>query len=312
MTFRKIPEGTATICAGYGPPKEGKTRSALAGCPTAHVIANNSESVRSQFAALGYDNEGTRARTIHIGNDAEKILTVMEGLVVKAKQGRMKGSAIIFDDFNMVIAGATARRAGLGSVWNAYRWAKHFLTVNLVDLCGQVGVPVIFIMHEEAPREINGFVVQKGRPLLPGVELPKIFPGIPSFIAHVEHDDEDPLWPYHYSTSPSERWVAGDRYDVAPEKCPLNFGEILRQANFDIAMPKKSLPWFMGAVDTITGQLLDDNLNVGEVINSNAIALNEKTDASEEQIIWAINTARSRAQMSVFKKSTLARFLEKF
>jgi hypothetical protein len=292
------------VMVGYGEAKVGKTRSLVLGCPTWLYLCHNRESVLSQFRAIGFQTPNREKMCIDIGGNLPRLVEE-----VKRASGKVQGIAI--DDFSLILEQWTSASAGMGSVWDVYRRMGMIITTQLWPAMQAAGCPVIITMHADGPDGKGN----PGRPLLPGWKAPKRFASLPSFVARVQYEEDRKPWPYFYSTAPTRDWEVGDRYDVAPLQCPLNLGEVLRAAEFDVTFPK-SIPWIENTVEEVSEKIL---IAIREDESERSVLLEEARKISqdhkpenEKHIIWALTCARDRAALKQFRGSSLDRFFDAF
>lgn len=139
---------------------------------------------------------------------------------------------------------------------------------NFVQAMNEAKCDVLVSMHEQDEKEkvqtkgqgdaavskVLGVI--SGTVAMPGWQWPESFPGHFSFVAHIVHDTSFLGWPWVYATRATPEWIAGDRFDVTPPRCPQNLGEVWRAAGRRVPRPK-GLEWMESVVEATANRLVE-------------------------------------------------------
>ncbi len=173
-----------------------------------------------------------------------------------AKKGRHKSAVV--DDFSMLCELSLALLEASGkSGWKLWG-ALADEVLEFRDTGRRLGIHVFVNMHERAPAIVNG-VAQRGGPKLPG-KLPESFPAACDVILRATPGSSSfgtkLGWGNVYRCNPNDpAWVTGDRHCVTPDNAPMNIGEILRAAGYEIPRAP-GMEWMDKAVESMAAVLL--------------------------------------------------------
>lgn len=184
-----------------------------------------------------------------------------------AKKGKHK--AAVVDDFSLLteLSFAMLEARGLSGwkLWGAL--ADEVLEFR--DTGRRLGMHVLVNMHERGPSIVNGTAL-RGGPKLPG-KLPESFPAACDIILRAAPGSsafgQKLGWANVYKCNPSDpAFVTGDRHGVTPDSAPMNLGEILRAAGYDVPRAP-GMDWMDRAVEAVADVLLkggptQDNANM--------------------------------------------------
>lgn len=232
--------------------------------------------------------------------DAESIPYV-EALIAKLKPGKV--DAVVVDDLSLLaertVRHFVALRYSGFDLWRAVRDA--FLALR--ETARRKSLHVILNAHDQGPRMINN-ARMRGGPLLPGKAADDI-PKACDFVLRAQpipRLDKAVGWPVVYRCTPEDPdYVSGDRDNVTADRSPMNIGEILRLAGYNL--PRlAALPWQERMVENASklfaSVLTDDaackRLNA-EIIDG----CMKKFGATEQHGIWTARDAYDRAVLRV-------------
>lgn len=224
----------------YGDLKAGKTADALACFPSAVYIAapgalGAAESLWGFQQPKAYDL-GTFKEAREF---AEKIPAGTIALVVDDATLIADRTAIYYRD---------VRHFSGFDLWGAVLSTA----VQLRDSLRRRGVHVVMTSHSGGAYVENG-IRHRGGPSFQGQARKKL-PAAADLLLRAEARPGDGFgWPMCYRTAPHPDWLQGSRYNT-PDMAPMNLGEVLRLAGFQI--PRiKGLEWQERVADAIANKL---------------------------------------------------------
>jgi hypothetical protein len=105
-------------------------------------------------------------------------------------------------------------------------------------------------------------------------------------------------WPFVYRTSPHPDWMQGSRYGT-PDMAPMNLGEILRLAGFQIPR-MKGLEWQEGVAQALASKLVEppglgDSARVRDILLKVKDYCLVKFTKTEAHVYWALRDGFDRA-----------------
>lgn len=289
----------------YGPPKVGKTTDLAYAFPRAIWIAAPGATAPAA-SVCGYEIE---RKPVDI-EDLDVAISILNALA-KEPQKRALVDALVLDDLTLYVD-RTIRKlaaAGVGAKNHFELWGK--IRIKLLDLRDsgrRAGLHVFLNAHEGAPKMVNGARV-RGGPALPGAgaEL------VPAACDVVLRAVPNPMaiqvgWKVEYRcTAEDLDYVSGDRYNVTPDHCPMNIGEILRAQGFNVRRHAE-LPWQEDVVEKIATAILTDISNETFVKSALALAFERaiklqggpgvtraEIDLREKRAVWTQRDAYDRA-----------------
>lgn len=272
----------ASFSAIYSPPKFGKTSDIIYAFPDALFIAAPG-ALNPAVSVVGIEQ-------LRLVIDAETIQDVTSLLIRYGKKVR----AIVVDDFS-VIADETIRRSEKKK--NGWKfWANmRNLLLDLRGAARDAGCHIVFNCHERPAGTAKNGMTRRGGPKLPG-QMPEDFPALADLVLRARYDPSRIGWPYAYSAGPDPDWIVGDRYDVVKNAAPMNLGEILRAAGYDIPRPK-GLEWIEPGVEGLSAVLAP--LGVVEERATVKAAAERLSTAQKDprHIAWLLRDAVDRAAL---------------
>lgn len=285
----------------YGPPKVGKTLATIRAFPTALFISL--PGAMSCASWLDIDVKSVQLKTIDQVIEAVK----------RAGSSKAKYSAIIIDDASLQFDAEFDRIKDKDPSWSGNRKFNEKI-IELRDTCRESPLHVFWTMHEQAPREAKAVGAKMGKVIpgtvqCPGWQLPEKLPAMVDFVARVTYDDDFFGWPYVYQTAPDESYITGDRLNMSPGLFPLNIGELLRSAGYEVARPKH-LQWMEPAVETLAGKLISLSEDERpEFMRSAAKKLIVK-HPNQKHVRWAFADACDRMVLRQFQANILDNYLD--
>jgi hypothetical protein len=285
----------------YGPPKVGKTLAMVRAFPEALFLAPK--------GALGCTSWlGIKAKAATAPN--------VDTLIGAVKKAGSRYPAIVIDDASIQFEQEYQRIKSKDRSWggNAKFNEKIF---ELRDVCRDSPVHVFWTMHEAPPREVKAQEAKLGKiipgtVLVPGWQLPEKLPAMVDFIGRVVYDDDFVGWPYVYQTGPDPDYITGDRLSITPDRFPLNIGEVLRAAGYDVPRAK-GLEWMEAAVEAVAKILLDvivQESDIKDALEPVIPGLLKRANQNQKHVRWVIADAHDRANLQRHSASILDNYLE--
>lgn len=220
------PYGLPAVVLAYGRPKIGKTTDAIYSFPTALYFALPG-ALKAAASVVGVERSQmavAQPRTI-----PEATLLIQEA----TKLGRFP--AVVVDDLSL-LAQATLAMFEQSAGRNGYA-AWGYLRDSIIafrDATRAAGLHVVLNAHERGADTVNGRYMPGG-PKLPSKSLTEEVPVIADTVLRASVDTMRKPWPGVYLCDPTDAtFLSGDRHSVAPKKGPMNIGELLRCAGYDI------------------------------------------------------------------------------
>ena len=245
MSIQKV-EGSGVFMIIYGPSKTGKsTATAAAGAGGMFLAQPGGLLPMTTYLGLK-DVEYTEPKSIE---DAANL--------VQANGGKHR--TIVVDDFSLLVEQTIQdleKKHTFGEMWRALRHQVLGMR-DAARGATSKGTHVIFNCHQSPPKTSSGKYV-RGGPQLPG-QLPEQFSAFADVVSRVKYDATAAPWKYVLRTGPDAEHISGDRLDIFPDPAPMNLGEALRCAGYDLPRPK-GLEWMEKVVDQLSGKVLEKGL----------------------------------------------------
>jgi hypothetical protein len=292
----------------YGYPKIGKTTDLAYAFPRALWLAAPGATAPCE-SVCGYKPTMSPIDIPDL-SEATKILAAMSDPKNRAK---IDVDAVIIDDLTLYVdrtvrafAPHAVSRTGQSDgmkLWGLIRLAL----LNLRDTGRRAGVHVFMNAHEGPPRIMNGARV-RGGPSLPGAGA-ELVPAACDVVLRAVPNPSIPIgWKVEYRcTVEDQDYVSGDRYNVTPDHCPMNIGEILRAQGFNIRR-LADCPWQEAIVEKIATAILTDIGNADLVKRALTLAYEEsirqqggpgmtpaESALRERRAVWTQRDAYDRA-----------------
>jgi hypothetical protein len=209
------------------------------------------------------------------------------------------------DDFSLLaeatIAVLEKRHSGF-KLWGALRDA----VLDFRDTARHAGMHVVLTAHESTPRTMNGTFI-RGGPRLPG-RLPEDLPTACDLVLRASYDSSRRGWHACYRcTIDDPSWVTKDRHGVTPDRSPMNVGEILRCAGYDIRRAP-GLEWQEELVSVLSRALLE---SPGEekALMAEARELCAERTQNDLHVRWVMRDALDRAALRRAQADVLQMYL---
>lgn len=216
--------------------------------------------------------------------------------------------ALVIDDATL-IADRTANYYESKGItgWDMWR-AVVSSAIKMRDSLRRKGIHIAMTTHANAAYIEQG-VRRKGGPAFQGQSRQKI-PAAADLLLRAEARSGGGVgWPYVYRTAPHADWLQGSRYDT-PDNAPMNLGEILRAAGFEI--PRlRGLEWQEGLATALAGKLLSPP-GLGNVEHVTATLSRvrdyalQKFTKDEKHAMWAVRDGYDRAVLAAAKSAQRA------
>lgn len=230
------------------------------------------------------------------------------------KANHRTASAIIVDDLSVI--GKTelqaCRKTHKG--WSAYD-AFNLRMYELKDVARSAQCPVIFTMHQQAPKTVTSDAGNKrlipGAPLIPGWQLPEELPQMTDFLAHVVYDSNVVGWPYVLQTGPDDAYLTKDRLNISPPRFSMCLRPMLQLAGYDVQLPK-DLQWIEPLVEKLATKLqpLLKETNADALQQFLAGVSVKLKSHDPRHIRWVLMDAIDRAYLLNHKESLLDSFIK--
>ena len=302
----------------YGVSKSGKTTDNLYSFPGAFYLAPPG-ALKPSVNVVGY---AVPAQNMY---DPKSVPDATAKLKEVARLGRHKVGVV--DDFSMLCELSFALLEGRGlSGWKLWG-ALADEVLEFRDTGRRLGMHLLVNMHERGPAMVNGSA-QRGGPKLPG-KLPESFPAGCDIILRAapgaSNFGSKFGWANVYKCNPNDPgFVTGDRHGVTPDNAPMNLGEILRAAGYEIPRAP-GMEWMDRAVEAVTDVLLrggsvNDAANlqaaapwlVGQMVTLPFYAAMKDTQEGQRQTLlharWVLRDAYDRAIIQRSRSNPLALF----
>ena len=207
-----------------------------------------------------------------------------------------KHQTIVVDDFSLLVeqtVQALEKKHSFGEMWRALRHQVLAMR-DAARVATSKGTHVIFNCHQSPPKTSSGKYV-RGGPQLPG-QLPEQFAAFADIVTRVKYEATAAPWKYVLRTGPDAEHISGDRLDIFPDPAPMNIGEALRLAGYDLPRPK-GLEWMEKVVVTLSAKVLEEGLiDWRKTLRPAAEKLREKH--SLPHVRWAIQDSLHRAVLT--------------
>jgi hypothetical protein len=279
MSTKKV-KGAGIFAVIYGPSKTGKSTATGAAGAGGMFLAHPG-GLLPIVNYLGIpDVEYTEPASVE---DAARIVQKNAG----------KHPTIVIDDFSLLVEQtiqALEKKHSFGDMWRALRHQVLGMR-DAARIATAQGTHVIFNCHQSPPKTSSGKYV-RGGPQLPG-QLPEQFAAFADVVARVKYDSTAAPWKYVLRTGPDPEHISGDRLDIFPDPSPMNLGEALRCAGYDIPRPK-GLEWMEKIVSRLSDKVLDAGLiDWRKTLKPAAEKLRKKYELPH--VRWAIQDSLHRA-----------------
>jgi len=225
-----------------------------------------------------------------------------------------KFPAVIVDDFSIIADAELQQCKAKYKGWAAFDQFNQRV-YELRDAAREAGVPVVFTMHQQAPKEVSnehGSRSIPGAPLIPGWQLPEKLPAMADFVARVVYTGESlGSWPYVYQTGPDPSYVTKDRLGISPATFPLNLRVLLLEAGYDLPRPK-DLQWMDKIVTGLTPKLqpILQEKNKEELQQLLTLIFKQLDGKySQSHIRWALMDAIDTANLQLHRLTLVDNFI---
>jgi hypothetical protein len=235
----------------YGASKLGKTTDVIYSCPCAFFLAPPG-ALKPSVNVVGHD---IPAEHCFDPKSVPEATNKLKEIASKkcSHCGQMFREAAV-DDFSLLTELSFAKLEARGlSGWKLWG-ALQDEVLDFRDTARRLGIHVIMNCHEQGAKMVNG-LAQRGGPKLPG-RLPESLPAGCDMVLRAAAGGTGIGttklgWAGVYKCNPNDPgYVTGDRHGVTPDTAPMNIGEILRAAGYEIRRAP-GLEWMDGAVQTI-------------------------------------------------------------
>lgn len=286
----------------YSSPKRGKTLAMIRAFPGALFLA-----LKGGLKCASWLGLEQRQLNQMVADDVDQMIKII-------RAAKAKYPAIVIDDATLQFDAEYARIKKKDSTWSGNdKFNKKI--IELRDVCRDAPVHVFWTMHEQPPREVkkvgdNYGKLIPGTVLVPGWQLPEKLPAMVDFCARIVYDDSMIGWPLVYQTGPDEEFITGNRLSNSPTRFPLNIGELLRQAGYDVPC-LKGFEWMEPVSEQLATKLVDNPEEVGNTLREASAKLAEKIK-NQRHIRWALQNGIDRANLWRYQANLLDTFLDQY
>lgn len=214
-----------------------------------------------------------------------------------------KHPTIVVDDFSLLVEQTITQLEkdhSFGEMWRALR-AQVLGMRDAARDATEKGTHVIFNCHESPPKTSSGKYV-RGGPSLPG-QLPEQFSAFSDVVARVVYDETAAPWKFVLRTVSDSQYIGGDRLAIFPASSPMNLGEALRAAGYDLPRPKE-LEWQEKVIEKLSEKILSQGLESWrETLKPASLILVKKYPPAH--VRWALEDSLHRAILKNSKRSLL-------
>jgi len=304
----------------YGKSGAGKTTDCLFSFPRALFIAPPG-ALKPALTVAGYVPRQTKQEAPHI-------MAVTELL---PKISKKDFDAAVVDDLSLLIERTVAFYSAKLKGWDLWGEVRKQL-LNFRDAGRRCGLHLIVNAHEKEPEVKDGKPV-RGGPSLPG-KMPNEFPPATDLFVRAvpmpkagaistgdvpQYALDRPGWPVAYRCQVQEAdWSTKDRHGVTPDWAPMNVGEILRMAGYNIRR-LEGLEWQENAVAQIALLLIPimeqtATSPAGTLKGAMAPVLTPAVERMKAKgvnplhIQWTLRDAVDRASLTYSRKNMLQPF----
>ena len=276
----------------YGPSKTGKsTATGAAGASGLFIAQTGGLLPLKSF--LGIEKiQAMAAKSVQEAGD-----------IVSKAAGKVP--TIVVDDFSLLTELTVTElesKHSFGDMWRNLRNQVLFIR-DSARYATSKGTHVFFNCHLSPPKTSSGKYV-RGGPKLPG-QLPEQFSSFADVVARVEYEETAAPWKYVLQTGPNPEYVSGDRLSVLPEIAPMNLGEALRAAGYDLPRPK-GMEWMDALVEKTSALILKEGIEDWRgTLSQVANKLRGKQDL--RHIRWALQDSLHRAVITNARENILDR-----
>lgn len=270
------------VFVSYGPSGSGKSTDMIYSFPTGLFIAPPG-ALKPALGVVGFVPDSVPAKTI------------MEATKVLESEGKKgKYGSIIVDDFSLLAEQTVSALEAKGKTGFKLWGELRDIVLEFRDTARQAGLHVGMTAHESTPREVNGVKI-RGGPRLPG-RLPEDVPTACDMVFRSAYDKTRRGWQMCYRCTISDpQWITKDRHGVTPDFAPMNTGEILRAAGYNIPRAP-GLEWQEELVDALAKSMAANPSQEQALVKEAIEIAKERTD-NQLHIRWVLRDALDRAAL---------------
>ena len=279
----------------YGSSGSGKTTDCGYSFPNGLFIAARG-ALQSIRHTCGYEPATIEATTI---DDATKTLT-------KVTQQGGKYDAIVIDDFSFLAEQTMAFWEKKTSGFTLFKKLRDSV-LGFRNAARYANAHVVLNCWIQPPKTKNDGSYVRGGPMLSG-KLPEQVPAMCDLVLQCSEDQGRQPWKGTYKCDYNSKYVMKDRFGLcyALSPAPMNLGEILRQAGYDISR-LKSLPWQEEVVEKFSMELESSSDVYGKANELYAQLLSKGIDYRAAQ--WTLRDALDRMTIRRALSTQHARFV---
>lgn len=294
---------TPAMVGIYGPPKLGKTTDIIYSSPRTFFFAR-AAALKPSATVVGIDLHPSQ---IWYTN---RVKQMAEYLPKVAATGQFDSAAI--DDFSVAVEETYLQiKDGYKGSNNYAPWTMVRQEVlDLVNVARDCGLHVFFNMHVNPPKTKNGHTM-KGGPKLP-TDLQEMFPALLDTVLYAVPAPGRMGWPVAYRCSVLDpMFLSGDRHGITPDMSPMNCGEILRGAGFQLRR-WPGLEWLDDLSERICNYMLQtSNPQQEQEVLKGAIAwMRQHVTQNDLHIRWALRDGIDRCTLRRARSNILNTFFE--
>jgi len=284
--------GDKSVSATYGPSAVGKTTDLLYSFPRGLFVAPPG-ALKPAHHVVGFVPASVEAKSIADATAALKSATKSGGY-----------DSVIVDDFSLLAEQTISHLENVKKLTGFKLWGVvRDEILDFRDMARRCGMHVVLTAHESTPRTMNGTFI-RGGPKLPG-RLPEDVPTVCDIVLRAAHDPTRKGWHASYRcTIDDPQWITKDRHGVTPDRAPMNLGEILRMAGYELARAP-GLEWQEGIVAVLAQALVADPTQQSAYLLEAQSMCAEHT-TNDLHIRWVMRDALDRAALLRAKQNVFA------
>ena len=130
---------------------------------------------------------------------------------------------------------------------------------NIRDKARRLGMNVIVTGHIGQPGTDGNGMFHRGGPDMPSKAMRKDLAHILDVLYVIEEDKSQWPWPRVFRCEPDPSWQMKDRHGIVAGRAPMNLGEVLRAAGFEVPR-HPTLLW----MENVAAKVCDRTLNSGD------------------------------------------------
>lgn len=312
MTAHQAPYREPAFICTYGPSGIGKTVDALYSFPHGLFLAAPGALKPAEWIGMIpgqlYEKDGK----------PHEVRSVMEATALLKTRGdalRKKFNAVIIDDFSLLVERTLQLLELKFKNFDLWRELRDVI-LDFRDTARRSELHVLVNAHDApAATKANGQWI-RGGPRLPGQMQADFPPATDLCLRACVVSDNRLGWRGAYRCTPIDTdWATKDRHRRTPDFSPMNVGEILRLAGYQIRRHDE-MPWQEQVVTAISDMLVQvpcvdnvmDAAQAKPVLQAAVDRLRAKYTQDQRQIDWTLRDAIDRTHLRHASASRLGMY----